>query len=556
MADEFKLTINDDTAGGSSSVERNLDKIENAAEGVQSALNEAAQSAEKFDESFDVDAHMKISHLEGEIADLKRELHAASEEADDLADELTDVGKAGKKAGDQGGAGFKGMSLNVIGFNQALEIGKKGVEILSAAVNALADDGSPAFVRLRESVADVRSELLKLGNDPGIQDFADATAESIENRFIPVMRQAASATDELYRILKLGTLQAAEYAGMVEKGAAKQEFWQGKTVAAQKEEIADKREKILIDDKLAEIEKRIGEESELRNIAQSNSIRGLIDLIELEEESLREQQRAGTLNAKDREAGLKRIELAQRRLREVQKAEADAEIKEYERVAQVKIDEQKRFDEAVAAGETAKNDREAERLEKLRDEANAAADRLQELLAQAKGPKGGNLLDEARGGISAGATRAQLVKQAQEAARQKFIDENRGLVDLEGKASGWNDAERRANQRKADRGIALAQREAGIDAFRDFNAGKTSEADIRGAQDNLIKASAENAAARGQMDQSVLQALTSTVQNQQNQAATTQQLVQQVQQIQAALNMVGNTSRNTFANGRRLANLR
>lgn len=469
--------------------------------------------------------------------------------------QLNEAGAASKKLGDTGSKSAVDWSSKITALNQGLELLKKGAEITFATITALAEDGSPAFVELQDSIDGVRQALLKTFDDPTIQQGAEDLAAIIKNDVTPSIGGLTEAATQSYRGLGLLTTLISEKLGLVEKGATVARLaTEGLNIVnreARKQEIAAKREQIVVDDKLAEIDAKLAEESELRNIAQSTSIRGLTDLIELETEALRDQERAQTGTAKSREAAYKRIELAQRRIREVEKSEADNAIKEAERVAQAKIDEQARFDEAVKAGQAEQDRLRQEQLDKATEEANAAADRLLKAIDMAKGVGGGNLIDETRQGISAEATRAAVVRQAQEEARQKFISENRDKVDLEGRAVGNTTAERQANQRRADRQIELAQRQAGIQAFRDFNAGRTSQEDIVGAQNTLMQSALQAAQSRGQVDAGYVRAFAQITNQQQQQAAINQRATAEMQRINNVLSSLNaSLSQNTLSRSR------
>lgn len=171
-----------------------------------------------------------------------------------------------------------------------------------------------------------------------------------------------------------------------------------------------------------------------------------------------------------------------------------------------------------------------DRLELLKQERQARIDMIQ----NAQGGDGKNMLESARQQISPEATRAELVRRARQQARANFTSQS-------------DDASKIAGQRNA------AEKQAGIEAFRAFNAGKTSEADIAGAQNALIQNATRAAQGRGQLDDQTANALMQAAQNQQNMIATQERQAQQLRQIQAALGQVGNAAqRNLSAQSRKL----
>jgi hypothetical protein len=149
----------------------------------------------------------------------------------------------------------------------------------------------------------------------------------------------------------------------------------------------------------------------------------------------------------------------------------------------------------------------------------------------------GKALAEARGNISQGDLRKQVVDQAKARNRAEFRPQG-------------DDARTFGAQR--DR----AEKQAGIDAFRQFNAGQTSQSDIASAQNSLINNQLQAAQGRGDLDQQTASVLMQAANNQASIIQTQQLQSQQLQQVMNAMRINGDASRNTFANGRRMANTR
>lgn len=580
MTEKIRLELDDGTAAGLNSVESSLKDVGNAAGATEKQLNDAADAAANLGNSVDSDSAREIERLNQVVSDLQQELNDAAAEADELRMQLDNVGdeaaatgrqlkQAGKAANDFGDGGkddVKGLGLSVSDLNQGFELVMKAVEAAHASVVALADAGNPAAQKLVESWRRVHDELIKIGDDPIFVDAMNDLTRVTEENVIPTVGKVPGALRSIKDALSTVVTVNAEFLGFFPKGTLT-ELWEDQKALeeiaeAQRKINQEKRETYIIEGRSAEVAQQAAADVELRNIAKLESERQLKDLLELETEARRELVEAGELSGKKMEESDRRVETIQRRLVELPQLRADAESKAANEAAQAKIKAaeeekdaklkaQEEYDEALRKSDEERKRLDQERLDKATAEANAAADRLLKAIEQAKGVNGKPLIDEARANITPEATRAQLVKQSQEEARQKYISENRDKVDLEGRASGNTDAERKANQRKADYEIAQAQRKAGSQAFREFNTGKTSQADVTGAQNALIQASAEQANARGTLDNNLLQAITTATQNQQQQAANTETLAQQMRQVQAALAQVNGSTRNLNAASRR-----
>lgn len=505
MTEKIRLEIDDATATGLDSVEKNLKEVGNEAATTEKKLNQAAAAA--------------------------------------------------KKLGDTGGKDTKKMSLQVTELNQGLELLKKGFELSARAVTSLAESGNPAAQSLVDSFGKLGSTMQALGDNKNVSDLMSGLASTITDQVIPAISAVPGWFEKSSQWLaKIGT-QAAEFTGFFPEGTteslAEDQVRLTEIAEAQRQVNEERRKFYEIEGKSAEMAERAAADRELANVARLESERQLRDLLDLEIEARKELSDAGELSGKKLEASDKRLEVIQRRLAELPQKRADAESKAANDIAQARIDAEQRWQDAVKASADATSEIIEERVSKVIEQANAATDRLMQAINQAKGPGGGNLLDEARGGIGAEATRKQLVKQAEEAARQKWIEDNRDKVDLSGKASGWNQREQFENQRAANRQIELAQRKAGSQVFRDFNAGKTSQEDIAGAQNALIGNAAKAAQGRGDLDQQTANALMQAAQNQQTMIQTQQQQAEQLRQVQAALFQNGNAAKATNANGRR-----
>lgn len=492
MTSKIRLEIDDATAAGANSAANNVEKIGDAAKQTEGELNQVAKAA------------------------------------DNVSDELSDAGKAAAKLGADGKAGTDKVGLGVINLNQGLELLKKGFEVASAAVNALAANGNPAAQSLLDSFGSLQVKLVEIGDDPRIMNLLQGLADAVDNQVAPAVENVANGFLDFQQTIANSLTAAGEYVGVFEAGVTdsfttvQQE--QAAVRDAQKEINEELRKTALVTGRVGEIEAKIAAEAELRAIAAQESASVLNALLDEEIEKRQELADAGELTGKKLEESDRRVETILRRRADLPKIIADKE----KAAAQERIAANKAV--ADAADESfnglVKKAAEAEKaaaesaMTALADKVKAEADRLETLIAEAKGLGGGNAVDELRVGLDPRAVREQLVKRAQEEAAQRS------------QSMGGSQSDQRA-----------ASRQAGIQAFRQFNAGQTSQADIVSAQNALIQAAGQQAQAKGELDKSTLDAIIKTTNNQQELAATQQAQAQQLQQVQQALQAIGTTAR-------------
>lgn len=486
MAAKIELRIDDQTQAGAQSAAANVDKIA------------------------------------GNVDDLRQEFAQATAQADKLADEIDDAADEAKRLASQKGIGKGGLGSQVVELNQGLELLKKGFEVSLRALQTLADNGNPAAQSLLDSFGNLQKQLIAIGDDPTIQNALNGLADIVNNQVAPALGKVPSLIEDVQLGFGYLVSQAGEFTGFFPEGTS-EEFVSirmeiEKTNDAQRELNEEARKTAVVFGRIEEIEKRLTAEAESRNIAAIESEAVLDSLLEDEKEAREELADAGKLEGKALEESDKRIELILRRRMELPKILADRErAAATERIAaeQAVADAAK---EALEEADAARAEQTAERIDKKIAEANEAFQRLTDLLAESRGGKP-SAIDQARQSLDPRAVRQQLVEQAQ--ARAGF----------ESSMAGGTMAEQRA-----------ASRQAGIQAFRQFNAGQTSQADIAAAQNALIQSAAQQAQTRGDLDANTVQALTEAANNQQQIIQTQEQQAQTLQQVVQALQTVGRSA--------------
>lgn len=500
MTEKVRLEIEDGTSPGIQSVEKNLDGVSQSANEAEKQLNQAAQAADR-------------------------------------------LGDEGKKSTEKAGIG-------VTELNQGLELLKKGVELASRAITALAADGNPAFVKLESSITEVQNALLDIANDPGIQQWTETIAQGITDQVVPAINSLPDYWRGAQDAIADFTASAGESIGLFADGTVEAlqdiQVEEAKLLEKQKEQLEIQRQREAVEGKIGEVTKLVAAQDELQQLAQIKNLNEVLYLIDDETERLRVLAKEGRATREEQAESIRKIALLKKRELEIPREQADAEKRAMEETAKAA---EKLYNDRIKAADDAADaemkyraelekaaaavaDANAKRIQEMIDKAVKARNDLAALIEKAQGSDGKNLLEGARQQISPEQVRAELVRRAQQEARANLQPVG-------------DDARTFAAQRDA------AAKQAGIKAFRDFNAGNTSQADIVGAQNTLIQQAAQTAQGRGQLDQQTAQTLTQALQNQQQMAAQQEQQANQLKQIQAAFTQVGNSTRNLNAASRR-----
>lgn len=500
MTEKIGIGIDDESAPGLKSIDNNLNQIDDSAKDAEKSLNR-------------------------------------------LGDASDDFGRKGADASNK-------SRLALTEFNQGLELGKKAVELLARGVQALSADGSPAFKRLQESVGDLQNSLLDLANDPTIQEWVDNLADGIKSTLIPTVNSIPSYWRGAQDAVSEFTTSALESVGAFTEGASdtlKQMQTEGaKLLDQQKQTVELERQRAAGQGRIESIQKQVAEQDRLMGLVKIADLNTVNDLLYDEQENLKKLASEGRATKQEQEESARRITLLEKRRLEIPREQAEAAKRAAEEAAKaaerLEQDRTKSAAEAIKAEEDYQRKVEAAEAaaNKVREgETKAMIDALekkkQELVAlieKAQGPDNKSAVQAVRDQISPEQTRAEHVRLAKEKARANFVFTG-------------DDPNKVAGARRK------AEKDAGIAAFRDFNAGKVDPSQIAGAQNTLIQNAAQQAQGRGQLDQQTVDALTQTLQNQQTMIQTQQQQQQVLARLNAALSQAGGSARQTNAQARR-----
>ncbi len=500
MTEKISIGIDDQSNAGFQSLEKNLSQVDKGADRAEKSLNETAAAADK-------------------------------------------LGKEGSKAG-------KDSGLAIVELNQGLEILKKGFELTSRAITALSADGSPAFVRLQDSVEQLQGALLDLATDPAIQSFVDDLAEGIKTKVIPTVSSLPDYWRATQDAVSEFTVSAGAAIGVFSdeaKGTLTEMQQQAdELLKYQQRSVELERQREAGQGRIQKITEQVAEQDRLMLLAKMTDQNAVNELLYEEQEQLRSLARQGRETKQQQEESARRIMLLEKRRLEIPREQEEAAKRAAEEAAkaaeQLSKDRQKAAEEAakaeqdyqqkVQAAVDAANKARQDEFQSMLDALEKKKQELVSLIQQAQGPDGKNMIDATRQQIDPRAVREQLARQAEAEARANWVSPD----DNAAKAGARRDA---------------AGRAARMQAFRDFNAGKTSQSDIAGAQNALIQNAAQQAQGRGQVDQQTVDALTQTLQNQQQMIQTQQQQQQMLARLNAALSQVGGAARQTNAQARR-----
>jgi hypothetical protein len=458
---------------------------------------------------------------------------------DKVDDELKQAAKSAQKLKTETKTGFSGMSMQVTGFNQALEIGKKGVEAVTHAVLALEAEGNPAAKELTESFGELYRELVAIGDDPVIIDTMRELAGVMKNDVIPQVAQVPTYLDALRRGMSGLSAVAGEFTGFMPEGTvaelARHEMGLSAIHDRQLAINREARQTALVYGRITDIENKMAAESEQAAIGQLKDQRTLQDLLDDEIKTRQELAEAGELSGKKLEDSDKKVEAIKRRLISLAKEQADAEIKAAADASAARAKSLEEFQGWVKETEAAaKEAREIEK-ETIQAAKDAAVAELQKAIGEAQSilQPGKGLLEGLRGQVSGKDVEKSLIDQRRGKAREDKLEELRGkgMVDQDGKAIGETTAERQKNQLALNRQLANAENEAERNFRRQASRGGLDAGEVRSARDALVLRNAEQGGLKGTRQ---FDALSAQMQQEQQAFAAQQEQQRELQRLQVA----------------------
>ena len=436
------------------------------------------------------------------FSEIRGDVNKTAGSVDKMRDELKKTTNEAKKFKEQGKESFGSLSLQVTGFNQALQIGKMVVDQTLQAIKTLSEEGSPAFRRLDEAMDSFAASVRKLADDPGIQEWIDDLAKAV-NSAKPTTDGWGESVRQWQADWATGFNVILEKIGLVEEGTARTSMQMADEGRKRREQavgdVAAQREKLLIDDKIGDLRAKIATENEMQRMAALRDERQIRTLIEDETDAMREQERTGKATAKSREESLKRIEVLERRLVELPQERADAELKAQEEIANARHQQMEDWKKLVAESAQAAADAKRIADDERKDQSQKMIDELKAAIGEAKSilnPQQ-SAVDGMRDQVSRKDIAGDLIEKRKKDARDRFIGENRDKVDLDGRAIGDTSADRARNQQEINRKIRKAEADAERAFRKQAATGGLDPNEIREAQDSRILKGAEGRGLKG-----------------------------------------------------------
>lgn len=612
MTEKIRLEIDDATSPGMQSVESNLEAIEQAGEATEASLNDVVSSIEKLSE--DIQKETKIVHehtsswshlgavavpaVTGMVANVARysaEIGSLmlKQQAIQLAIEKTVKSQAalniakehGAKAAAKVAASLTGY-LGVVTSGLSLLAGAKAAQV---AYNIILENTGKSADGLTNNLTRTREANSALWDD--ITTTAGAGADAVKDWGIETVANAARSIDELTGVStawkevdRAMTESTNNYVnntrviGEAIRGVSRDAVKASKEIAKAQADAVDDFDRVRMSNE--EIEQAAKNRAEAERLASLDTVEAINNELQAMQQRRGEAAAANKFSEDDQKRYIAVVGSLEQKRTDITKREADDRAK----IIKQEADDRDKSDRDQAQRYEDLRNRENDKiLDEYRDQAKAesdARDAREKAIDQFFQREMQKILDEEQKKFNAMQQAAQdridLVKRERQAridaATGGTSDEGKALAEARGNISQGDLRKQVVDQAKARNRAEFrpqgddartfgaqrdrAEKQAGIDAFRQFNAGQTSQSDIASAQNSLINNQLQAAHGRGQLDQQTVGALSQAAQNQQQIVQTQQQQAQVLAQIQAALGQTGQASRNTYANGRRMQNAR
>lgn len=312
------------------------------------------------------------------------ETAAAGEKMEDALEEVQREAKATDNAIDRIGntsSRITAVATSFTAVTQALQLAGRASGVAMRAIDQLAEEGSPAAIKLRDSIAGIQTALIELADDPALQNFGnqlaalgDKAAEGISN--LPDLWRSAVnriSDDIVLASESLGLMPEGTLETLDEMQTAEQ-----KAVEAAKERTAEEREKTKelekqkkLAEETAKAEKEAAEEQsrqELEDFEYANQL--------AEEEFAKENARIAELAKQEQEAHERRME----EIRREQEAKDERHKKALEQAGAIKelerqVNDPNKITERLAANRGKQAEQEALSRGATEREAAQAAER-------------------------------------------------------------------------------------------------------------------------------------------------------------------------------------
>ena len=481
MVAKIRLELEDATAAGFQSVEKNADRASDALGGTESAMNQtqaaaallaaglsrtdvaamnATEQMEAAQAAYQL-AHAAAAHYTDTLIDVEKELRSTAEaeyraaaaagdaahgidrtgdEAVQTADQLKRMDAALENTGNSGGRFVETMAK--------IWALKETFTKIAQGANYLAEQGNPAFVELREKAQELLAKLIELTELEEIQTFIKTVADGFgaAAEFISDNAQVLDDLIKGYKDLVEVVVSYLEYTGLVAEGTTEELRRMKELEEEESKRYAQKleQEKLAVqaEKQRAEVEK-ILHETERANAAAAETdaakkIESIEEINRLRSEEvakMKELAAAGKLSEEAAQDSQRRIAMYDQRRAEVEKAALDKTTREKEDAAKKaeelskkEADESKKQAEAAAAAAKAANDT------KLKD-FEAYVSKLQSVIDSTKQQEQGpSINDQFKEAISGKNLLREVASNRQVAAEQEMRETAIGKgQDTEGK---------------------------------------------------------------------------------------------------------------------------
>lgn len=481
MVAKIRLELEDATAQGFQSVEKNADRASDALGGTESAMNQtqaaaallaaglsrtdvaamnATEQMEAAQAAYQL-AHAAAAHYTDALIDVEKELRSTAEaeyraaaaagdaahgidrtgdEAVQTADQLKRMDAALENTGNSGGRFVETMAK--------LWALKETFTKLAQGANYLAEQGNPAFVELREKAQELLAKLIELTELEEIQTFIKTVADGF-GMAADFISDNAQVLDDLikgYKDLVEVVVSYLEYTGLVAEGTTEELRRMKELEEEESKRYAQKleQEKLAVqaEKQRAEVEKILHETERANSAAAETDAAKKIESIEEinrlrseEVAKMRELADAGKLSEEAAQDSQRRIALYNQRRAEIEKTALDKTTREKEDAAK-KAEElsKKEADESKKQAESAASAAKSANDAKLKD-FEAYVSKLQSVIDSTKQQEQGPALnDEFKQAISGKNLLREVASNRQVAAEQEMRETAIGKgQDTEGK---------------------------------------------------------------------------------------------------------------------------
>ena len=170
----------------------------NAEAGLKAIGDEAIKQGDRIEQGFE-EAASSAGTLESRIDQARQQIDRLGD-AQSRASQNADMAADSTRKATQNTESMKG---SLLGFNAALEVGKKVIEVSARALDAMAASGNQGAADLKSSFTDFQSKLLEVANDPSFSNMLTSLGNLLRGDVTP-------AAASFFRVISQGNQDAAD----------------------------------------------------------------------------------------------------------------------------------------------------------------------------------------------------------------------------------------------------------------------------------------------------------------------------------------------------------